>query len=119
MSIPCPSCGREFDSTLFAFDREIRCDCGASVSRSASIASADPALDREASGELKRGADEICRLILSSDLPEVDIDIAIANLRRRCRELYPDRTHLFDWIYESRFRRLREQFPRERGLDRQ
>lgn len=31
MSILCPDCGAEYDVTLFAFDRRIRCDCGAWV----------------------------------------------------------------------------------------
>jgi len=28
MAIRCPKCGTEFDSTLFTFDRSLRCDCG-------------------------------------------------------------------------------------------
>ena len=31
MAIKCPSCGAEFDVTLFTFDRKIQCDCGAWV----------------------------------------------------------------------------------------
>ena len=31
MSIKCPQSGAEFDVTLFSFDRQIRCDCGAWV----------------------------------------------------------------------------------------
>ena len=31
MSILCSRCGREYDATLFAFGRAIRCDCGAVV----------------------------------------------------------------------------------------
>jgi hypothetical protein len=64
--------------------------------------------------ELRRGADRIACMILHGDLPDIDIEIEIANLRRRCAELLPDRVDLFDRVYVSRFRRLREQFPRER-----
>jgi len=31
MAIPCPSCGREYDVTLFQFGRTISCTCGARV----------------------------------------------------------------------------------------
>lgn len=31
MSIPCPSCGREYDVTLFQFGRTIDCTCGTRV----------------------------------------------------------------------------------------
>lgn len=61
---------------------------------------------------LAQGADRICRLILDADLPEVDVDIAINNLRDEADELFPGCDDLFDRIYESRFQRLREQFPR-------
>ncbi|RPJ44650.1 MAG: hypothetical protein EHM19_06415 [Candidatus Latescibacterota bacterium] len=63
--------------------------------------------------ELRRGADRIACIILHGDLPDIDVEIEIANLRRRCAELLPDRVELFDQVYVSRFRRLKEQFPRE------
>ena len=28
MAIKCPQCGADYDVTLFAFGRRIRCDCG-------------------------------------------------------------------------------------------
>ena len=60
--------------------------------------------------ELKRKADRISSLIVASDYPDIDIDIEIANLRRWCQEQLPDRLDLFEIVYVSRFRRLREQF---------
>ncbi len=65
---------------------------------------ADPAT------ELKRRADRISSLILSSDYPEIDIRIEIAGLRRWCQVHIPDRLDLFDRLYGSRFKRLMEQF---------
>jgi hypothetical protein len=62
--------------------------------------------------KLAQGADQICRLILDAELPDVDVDIAIENLRNEADELLPGSDELFERIYESRFRRLREQFPR-------
>ena len=29
--ILCPGCGAEYDVTLFSFERELRCSCGATV----------------------------------------------------------------------------------------
>ena len=31
MAVPCPSCGREYDVTLFEFGRTIWCTCGSRV----------------------------------------------------------------------------------------
>jgi hypothetical protein len=70
---------------------------------------------REAMRRLARGAERICSMILDGELPAIDVDIAIGNLRDEAGQLFPDRAELFAMIYESRFQRLRQQFPR--GLD--
>ena len=63
---------------------------------------------------LKRRAERICTLILSTDLPEVDILIERQKLRELCEELFPGQEELFEMIYESRFDRLWEQFRDDR-----
>jgi len=63
--------------------------------------------------EVQRMADRVCTLILSSDLPAIDIEIEKNKVRERCLELYPDREQLYEMIYESRFQRLWEQFRGE------
>ena len=68
---------------------------------------------REAMRELQRMADRVCVLILSSDLPAVDIEIEKAKVCERCLELYPDREQLYEMVYESRFQRLWDQFRGE------
>ena len=68
---------------------------------------------RERMRDFQRMADRVCFLILSSDLPAIDIDIEKSKVRQRCLELYPDREWLYDMIYESRFDRLWEQFREE------
>jgi hypothetical protein len=68
-------------------------------------------ISEDPADELRRAADRVACLILHGDLPDIDVEIAIANLRRRCAEILPDRVEWFDRIYVSRFRRLREQFP--------
>ena len=70
--------------------------------------------------ELSRSVDYISYLIVSTDTEKIDIDIKSAALRRRCLELFPDKGHLFDLLYKSRFSRLWEQFRDKNGrcLDR-
>jgi hypothetical protein len=63
--------------------------------------------------DLQREADRVCTLILSSDLPAIDIEIEKNEVRERCLELYPDREELYEMIYESRFQRLWDQFRGE------
>ena len=65
---------------------------------------------RQAMRDLQRQADRVCVLILSSDLPAIDIEIEKNKVRERCLELYPDREELYEMVYESRFQRLWEQF---------
>ena len=68
---------------------------------------------REAMQEFQRTADRVCVLILSSDLPAVDIEIEKNKVRERCVELYPDQEQLYEMVYESRFQRLWDQFRGE------
>lgn len=65
---------------------------------------------RERMRELQRMVDRVSVLILSSDLPAIDIEIEKNKVRERCLELYPDREWLYEMVYESRFRRLWDQF---------
>jgi len=58
----------------------------------------------------QREADDIGRLILSTELAWVDIEIRIEQLRRRAEKLFPRKAELFELIYGSRFRRLWEQW---------
>ncbi len=63
--------------------------------------------------EVQRMADRVCTLILSSNLPAIDIEIEKNKVRERCLELYPGREQLYEMIYESRFQRLWDQFRGE------
>lgn len=71
---------------------------------------ADP---RDSMREVQRMADWVCTLILSSDLPAIDIEIEKNKVRERCLELYPNREQLYEMVYESRFQRLWDQFRGE------
>ena len=63
-------------------------------------------------------ADDISRLIVSTDLPWVDIAIRIEQFRAETLRLYPRKSGLFDLIYASRFRRLWQQWRRSDGPER-
>jgi hypothetical protein len=65
--------------------------------------------DRRAD-EIRRKADRIAILIVSTDYPLVDIAIERSNLRGEAEELFPERIEMYDCIYESRFDRLIEQW---------
>jgi len=116
MAIICPRCGREYDITLFQFGRTITCDCGNVIDEShvELFRSLERIMcnveDARKGEELKRMADGVCRMILDESIPDVDVEIAISRVREKCGELFPDKLRLFEMIYESRFRRLREQF---------
>ena len=60
--------------------------------------------------ELQHLADQVSYLIVATDTPRVDVEIQRVALRRRCHELFHDKMHVFELVYESRFRRLWEQF---------
>ncbi|MGD2174370.1 MAG: hypothetical protein PVJ27_03120 [Candidatus Brocadiaceae bacterium] len=60
--------------------------------------------------ELQQRADRISSLILSSDYPAIDVVIQIRNLREFAERHFPHARDLFRMVYESRFRRLWEQF---------
>lgn len=71
---------------------------------------------RQKMQDLRRMSDRVCVLILSSDLPAIDIEIEKNKVRERCLELYPDREDLYEMIYESRFQRLWDQFRGEEPI---
>jgi len=67
-------------------------------------------IEREQAHQLGRMADHVCGLILTSDLPRIDVDIAAQEVREECEQFFPEKVWLFEMIYESRFHRLWEQF---------
>jgi len=69
---------------------------------------------RDGIEEMSRESDRIVNLILYSSLPRVDIEIQIENFREECLRRYPGSDDLFEMIYASRFRRIWEQWEKER-----
>ncbi len=114
MAIRCPYCGRGYDVTLFEFGRSVTCVCGETVTFKHDQMTDEAVLARTSEErkvrEISATADRIASLIVGSDYPMIDIEIEKQKLRERISELFPDKIHLYDLIYESRFRRLKDQF---------
>jgi nucleoside-triphosphatase THEP1 len=67
----------------------------------------------EAVRALQRQADRICEMIVTGDVPLIDIEIQQASLREAVARAFPDKQALYQLLYESRFRRLWQQFRRD------
>lgn len=109
----------EYDVTLFEFEETIKCVCGNTVTlQHKEIFSEESRGDVDATRfqedkkimEIKRFADKISFLIVSTDYPKIDIEIEKEKLREKISELFPDKAYLYELIYEPRFKRLEEQF---------
>jgi len=114
MAIRCSYCNREYDVTLFEFDRSITCVCGKTVTFKHEQITDEALLAQRSEDrkvrEIRTIADRIASLIIGSDYPMIDIEIKKQKLRERISELFPDKIDLYDLIYEPRFKRLKEQF---------
>lgn len=62
---------------------------------------------------LQRQADRICEMIVSGEAAEIDLEIQQAKLRDVVARWFPDKQGLYQLLYESRFRRLWQQFRQE------
>ena len=58
----------------------------------------------------QRHVDRLCLLIVASDCSDREIDIERLHLRVQATTLFPEKMPLYDMVYESRFRRFRQQF---------
>ena len=117
MAVQCSLCGRDYDVTLFEFGRSITCVCGNTVLLKHEQMMDEAVLARMTEEqnvrEIQDISGRIASLIVAGDYPMIDIEIEKQKLRERISELFPDRTWLYELIYESRFRRLEEQFRAE------
>ncbi len=120
MPVRCPRCGAEYEFTLFETGKQLVCTCGQALALEddetlrALREFVEDIEDKEALDRLQRQADRICGHIVSGNLPDVDIEILKANLRREFEVHFPDKMNLYDMVYEARFKRLKEQFGGDR-----
>jgi hypothetical protein len=62
----------------------------------------------------QRRVDRLCFLIVATDTSDRDIAIERLFLRTEASRLFPERLRVYEMLYESRFRRLLEQFRASR-----
>ena len=119
MPIRCSKCQREYDASLFEPGREMICECGAELGLGREevldqlaelCRQYDLTIEEEKLSEVRLAQDRIVFLIMNTDFGAVDIEIEKAKFRELIQSLFPDKAHLYDLIYEPRFRRLWEQF---------
>lgn len=112
MAVRCPECGRDYDVTLFCCGGSVRCECGEEVifAHEERCIQESRREEDEKILEVKRIADRISCLITCTDYTRIDLEIEKGKLRDRIEELFPDKAHLYELIYEPRFVRLEEQF---------
>ena len=75
------------------------------TARLAALCAEDEAVKR-----LQRHADRISEMIVVGETPLIDIEIQQAALREEAARLFPEKHALYQLLYESRFRRLWQQF---------
>lgn len=123
MPIRCPKCGMKHDVAEYEPGRKIKCRCGLKLDLSMMETVEDFLRFFESEDERKKAksiqadAQRICRMILNENCPAVDIDIEKEKLREKVRQFFPDKMQTYRMIYESRFKRLWDQFRSGPGLD--
>jgi len=118
----CKNCGKQYDITLFQFGIKILCECGEIVDATEpmeiNLIDDDEEkilkkIEETKLRKLQRLVDRVCCLILISDYPEEDIEIEIEKVKEECLKLFPDKLYLYRMVYESRFKRLHNQFRKQ------
>jgi len=67
-------------------------------------------ISEQAYRNFQRHVDRLCFLIVATECPDRELDIERLHLRVQAMSLFPEKIAIYDIIYESRFRRLRDQF---------
>ena len=67
----------------------------------------------EAVRQLGRMAERICEMIITGEAALIDIEIQQEALRHEVLRAFPDKEALYTLLFESRFRRLWQQFRQE------
>ena len=117
MTFTCFHCGREYHLKL-SEEKFFRCSCGEQIDLEELKVfeeMVEEIQDKQQFEEIQKMADDICVKIVNGEYSEVDVEIAKEKLRERCSNYFPEKMYLFHMIYESRFKRLWEQFRNEAG----
>ena len=122
MALICPQCGKQYDSSLFAFGKKISCSCGCSfgigesnIINTAEISNFAREKELKRYQKLQRMCDGICLIISTGMVPEKKVDRLIARARAYCEEFFPGKSELFDMIYGSRFEQMKQKKRNNHG----
>ena len=66
--------------------------------------------EEAAYSRFQQHVDRLCFLIVATPCSDREIDIERLHLRTQAMQLFPEKMELYDCVYESRFRRLQQQF---------
>ena len=66
--------------------------------------------EEAAYSRFQQHVDRLCFLIVATNCSDREIDVERLHLRTQAMKLFPEKIQLYDWVYEGRFRRLRQQF---------
>ena len=115
MPIRCPRCGAKHDVVEFEAGQSIDCRCGFKLDFSLDTVDdflrySESETEREKAREIQQDAQDICRMILDEQGPEVDIEIAKEKLEEKVARFFPDKMEVYRMIYGARFKRLWDQF---------
>ena len=115
MPIRCPRCGTKHDVVEFEAGQSIDCRCGFKLDLALDTVDdflrySESETEREKAREIQQNAQDICRMILDEQCPEVDIEIAKEKLEEKVAKFFPDKMEVYRMIYEARFKRLWDQF---------
>ncbi len=121
MAIRCSHCNSEYDVTLFGFKDTMICTCGNIINLQHKEILAElpdnfrgfgsaKSMEDEKMNAIKNLSDKIAFLIVSTDYPDIDLEIEKEKFRETIHELFPEKAYLYELIYEPRFKRLKEQF---------
>jgi hypothetical protein len=126
MKFRCPKCKREYVMKLADFRQGFTCECGYSLAfedeeifdhLQSICREYELEIEESKLAEIKNAQDKIIVLILDTDYPKVDIEIEKAKFRELIKKLFPEKAHLYELIYEPRFKRLWEQFREAENAD--
>jgi len=116
MPVRCPQCGRQHDAARFEAENKLSCSCGFEMDLSMVetledfLRFSESDQERQKAMEIQQDAQAICLMILNHTCDDVDIEIARERLREKVESLFPHQMQTYEMIYESRFKRLWEQF---------
>ncbi|MCK4993414.1 MAG: hypothetical protein KAS13_00020 [Candidatus Omnitrophica bacterium] len=116
MAIKCPKCERIYELLVFDAKGRVCCVCGENL-----VIEQEDVFERlqeickqyelkleeeEKTAQIRKMADSIVAMILNTECGFDEVELEKNKLKLMILEITPDKVHLYELIYEPRFRRL-------------